>query len=71
MTKVLASTIAMMLVEAKALDLDAPVADYIPSFKVLMMHAFSLFFGQIYSSQGGGGGVFQTVVVPGGRGTCI
>ena len=34
MTKVLASTVAMMLVEAKALDLEAPVADYIPSFKV-------------------------------------
>ena len=34
MTKVFASTVAMMLVEAKALNLEAPVSDYIPSFKV-------------------------------------
>ena len=34
MTKVLASTVAMMLVDAKVLNLEAPVSTYIPSFKV-------------------------------------
>lgn len=32
MTKVFASTIAVMLQEQGALDLEAPVADYLPAF---------------------------------------
>ena len=43
MTKVLASTVAMMLVDAKVLNLEAPVSEYIPSFKVvyyIMSHMY-------------------------------